>query len=98
MNGKEEMVENRHYLLETDPKTREQHIICERTYRPKSKNPYNPWKDAEAMELAKQAGWPDDPEWMEKLKALYAQKETPKQSLYQQQEQQALEELKKPIM
>ena len=59
MNDKEEMVEDRHYLLETDPKTGRRHIVCKRTYRPKSKNPYTPFKDKETMEIAKEAGWPE---------------------------------------
>lgn len=81
-----------------NPETGELETWCEHVMGKKDPNPYSPWKDKEAMELAKQAGWPDDPEWVEKLEALYAQKETSKQGCYQQQEQQALEELKNSIM
>ena len=72
MSDKEEMVEDRHYLLKKDPKTGKEYVVCERTYHPKSKNPYSPWKDKVSMEIAKEAGWPEIPvrdvlKYMDKL-------------------------------
>ena len=99
MNDKEEMVEDRHYLLQTDPKTGKQHIVCKRTYHPKSKNPYTPWKNKELWEQAKALGWPDEKSFTEVCREMdRLEKEAKDKSWYQQQEERVKKEMQIPTL
>ena len=60
---------------EPNPKTGKEELVGRPKMGQPSQNPYYPWANAEAMEMAKKAGWPDDPDFMQNLRELYKKQE-----------------------
>ena len=66
------------------------------------RNPYHPFANAEAMELAKEAGWPENPHFFRDMKELKAKREKVRfqevARWYPEQEDKAKKEYQEPTL